>query len=88
MTKYYSDGEEWSPAEDESNMMYIVRNDKVYNKMIANTDLRSAFSEGYRYTVDGALRHHGIIESKFKPGTYVQKQGSKWVPVSPFAESN
>jgi hypothetical protein len=30
---------------------------------------------------------HGIIKSKFKPGKWVQKQGTQWVEVHPFGKT-
>lgn len=83
MGRYYSDGEYWSPADDEANLMFICLNGRVYQKMIDNYDCWQAYYEGYRHSPEDALRAAGIIKSKFKD-VWVQKQGTRWVEVHPF----
>jgi hypothetical protein len=71
---------------DESNLMYVYDDGvgRVKQRMINNHEERSAHQEGYRQTPEDALRIHGIIRSKFKPGKWVQKQGTQWIEVHPF----
>ena len=71
---------------DESNLLYIYKNDRVHQAMISNRVEREARAQGYRDTPEQALKMHGIVKSKFKPGKWVQKQGDKWVPVYPFGK--
>jgi hypothetical protein len=90
------DRDEWSskqgfdrPARDmsdESNLLYIYKNDRVHQAMVSNRNEREARAQGYRDTPEQALKMHGIVKSKFKPGKWVQKQGDKWVPVYPFGK--
>jgi hypothetical protein len=73
---------------DEANLWY--RYDKTDGRlkqaMIANLDEPNARSQGYRDSIDGALRVAGIIRSKFDPKKFVQKQGNGWVTVYPFGK--
>jgi hypothetical protein len=69
---------------DESNLLYVYKNDRVHQAMISNVHEREARAQGYRDTPEQALKMHGIIRSKFKPGKWVQKQGTQWVEVHPF----
>jgi hypothetical protein len=71
-------------VDDESNLMYIYKDGKLKQSMIDNRDERSAHAQGFRGTKEAALKVHGIIKSKFKPGKWVQKQGTQWVEVHPF----
>jgi hypothetical protein len=73
--------------DDESNLLYIYKNDRVHQAMISNRVEREARAQGYRDTPEQALKMHGIIRSKFKPGQWVQKQGNSWVTVHPFGKS-
>jgi len=70
--------------DDESNLLYIYDNERVKQKMISNRVEREARAQGFRDTPEQALKLHGIIKSKFKPGKWVQKQGTQWVEVHPF----
>jgi hypothetical protein len=72
---------------DESNLLYIYKNERVHQSMISNRVEREARAQGFRDTPEEALKMHGIIRSKFKPGKWVQKQGSQWVEVQPFGSS-
>ena len=71
---------------DESNLLYIYKDGRVKQRMVSNTVEREARAEGFRDTPEQALKMHGIIKSKFKPGKWVQKQGTQWVEVFPFGE--
>ena len=73
---------------DESNLLYIYKNDRVMKRMVSNTVEREARAQGFRDTPEQALKMHGIIRSKFKPGKWVQKQGDQWVDVYPFGKPN
>ena len=69
---------------DESNLLYIYKNERVHQSMISNRVEREARAQGFRDTPEEALKMHGIIRSKFKPGKWVQKQGTQWIEVHPF----
>ena len=71
---------------DESNLLYIYKNDRVHQAMISNQHEREARAQGYRDSIEQALKLHGIIKSKFKPGKWVQKQGNSWPEVFPFGK--
>jgi hypothetical protein len=77
-----------NPAEDESNLLYIYKNGRVHQSMISNYNEREARAQGFRDTPEQALRVHGIIQSKFKPGKWVQKHGTQWVEVHPFGKAD
>ncbi len=72
--------------DDEANLLYIYRDGRVKQRMVSNYEERSARAEGFRDSVEQALKLHGIIRSKFKPGKWVQKQGTQWVEVHPFGK--
>ena len=72
--------------DDESNLLYIYKNDRVHQAMISNRNEREARAQGFRDTPEQALKMHGIIKSKFKPGKWVQKQGNSWPEVFPFGK--
>ena len=72
--------------DDESNLLYIYKNDRLHQAMISNRVEREAREQGFRDTPEQALKMHGIIRSKFKPGKWVQKQGDSWVEVHPFGK--
>jgi hypothetical protein len=72
--------------DDESNLLYIYKNDRIMQKMVSNRVEREARAQGYRDTVEQALKMHGIIRSKFNPKKWVQKQGTQWVEVHPFGK--
>jgi hypothetical protein len=72
--------------DDESNLLYIYTDGRVKQKMVSNRVEREARAQGFRDTPEQALKMHGIIKSKFKPGKWVQKQGTQWVEVYPFGE--
>jgi hypothetical protein len=72
---------------DESNLLYIYKDGRVKQRMVSNTVEREARAEGFRDTPEQALKMHGIIKSKFKPGKWVQKQGDSWSEVFPFGNS-
>jgi len=71
---------------DEANLMYRydTGDGKVKQRMIDNHDEKSAHQEGFRDSIESALKMHGIIRSKFDPKKWVQKHGDKWVQVHPF----
>ena len=71
---------------DESNLLYIYKDGRVKQRMVSNTVEREARAEGFRDTPEQALKMHGIIRSKFKPGKWVQKQGDQWMEVFPFGK--
>jgi hypothetical protein len=73
--------------DDEANLLYIYKNERVHKAMISNRVEREARAQGFRDTPEEALRMHGIIKSKFKPGKWVQKQGTQWVEVHPFGKT-
>jgi hypothetical protein len=75
---------------DESNLWYIYDNTsgKVKQRMVHNLDEPKARSMGYRDSIEDALKVAGIIRSKFDPKKWIHKQGTKWVPVSPFGQSD
>lgn len=75
-------------VDDEANIMYRYNHEtgKLVQKMIDVRDERSAKAEGWRYEWKDALRTANIIQSKFDPKKFVQKQGNKWVPVNPFKD--
>jgi len=70
----------------ESNLLYIYKDGRVKQRMVSNTVEREARAEGFRDTPEQALKMHGIIRSKFKPGKWVQKQGDQWMEVFPFGK--
>ena len=72
--------------DDESNLLYVYKDGRVMQKMVSNRVEREARSQGYRDSPEQALKMHGIIRSKFKPGKWVQKQGDQWVEVFPFGK--
>jgi hypothetical protein len=72
--------------DDESNLLYIYKDGRVMQKMVSNRVEREARSQGYRDTPEQALKMHGIVKSKFKPGKWVQKQGDSWPEVFPFGK--
>ena len=72
--------------DDESNLLYIYTDGRVKQKMVSNRVEREARAQGYRDTPEQALKMHGIVKSKFKPGKWVQKQGDSWVTVYPFGK--
>ena len=72
--------------EDESNLMYIYKDEHLKQAMIDNQDERQAHNQGFRDTKEAALKLHGIIRSKFNPKKWVQKQGAQWVQVYPFGK--
>ena len=74
---------------DEANLMYRydTGDGKVKQRMIDNHDEKSAHREGFRDSIESALKAHGIIRSKFDPKKWVQKQGDKWLQVFPFGNS-
>jgi hypothetical protein len=72
---------------DESNLLYIYKNNRVHQSMISNRIEREARAQGFRDTAEQALKMHGIIRSKFDPKKWVQKQGDKWLQVFPFGNS-
>jgi hypothetical protein len=73
---------------DESNMMYRFNPEtgRLGQRMIHNNEERAAHQQGYRDSHEAALKVHGIIKSKFKPGKWVQKQGNSWPEVHPFGK--
>ena len=71
---------------DESNLLYIYKDGRVKQRMVSNTVEREARAQGFRDTPEQALKMHGIIRSKFKPGKWVQKQGDQWMEVFPFGK--
>lgn len=71
---------------DESNLLYIYQDGRVMQKMVSNRNEREARAQGFRDTPEQALKMHGIIKSKFKPGKWVQKHGTQWVEVHPFGK--
>jgi hypothetical protein len=73
---------------DESNLLYIYKDGRVKQRMVSNTVEREARAQGFRDTPEQALKMHGIIPSKFKPGKWIQKQGDQWVDVYPFGKPN
>ena len=72
--------------DDESNLMYIYKDGRLKQAMIDNRDERRAHAQGFRGSQESALKLHGIIRSKFKPGKWVQKQGTQWIEVHPFGQ--
>ena len=72
--------------DDESNLMYIYKDGRLKQRMIDNREERQAKAQGFRDSQEDALKVHGIIRSKFKPGKWVQKQGTQWVEVHPFGQ--
>lgn len=73
---------------DESNLLYIYKNDRVHQAMISNRVEHEARAQGYRDTPEQALKMHSIIRSKFDPKKWVQKQGNSWTQVFPFGKSD
>lgn len=75
-------------VDDEANLMYRYKPEtgKLVQKMVDVRDERQAKAEGWRYEWKDALRTANIIQSKFDPKKFVQKQGGKWVPVNPFKD--
>jgi hypothetical protein len=73
---------------DESNMMYRFNSEtgRLGQRMIHNNEEQVAHRQGYRDSHESALKVHGIIRSKFKPGKWVQKQGNSWAEVHPFGK--
>jgi len=72
---------------DESNLLYIYKNNRVHQAMISNRVEQEARAQGYRDTPEQALKVHNIIRSKFDPKKWVQNQGGKWVVVHPYGET-
>lgn len=72
--------------DDESNLLYTYKDGRVMQRMVSNRVEREARAQGFRDTPEQALKMHGIIKSKFKPGKWVQKQGTQWIEVHPFGE--
>ena len=74
---------------DEANLMYRYNAEtgRLGQRSISNHDERTAHHHGYRDSPEEALKVHGIIKSKFKPGKWVQKQGNQWVEVHPFGKA-
>jgi hypothetical protein len=79
-------GRQHREVDDEANLMYIYRDGRVKQRMISNHEEHSAHAEGFRGSIESALKLHGIIRSKFDPKKWVQKQGSQWTQVFPFGE--
>jgi hypothetical protein len=73
---------------DEANLLYIYSDGVLKQKMISNHVEHEARARGFRDTPEQALKMHGIIRSKFKPGKWVQKQGTQWVEVHPFGQQD
>lgn len=75
-------------VDDEANLMYRYNTEtgKLNQKMVDVRDEREAKAMGWRYEWKDALRVANIIQSKFDPNKFVQKVGTKWVPVNPFKE--
>lgn len=73
---------------DEANLMYRYNTEtgRLGRRSISNHDERAAHHQGYRDSPEEALKVHGIIKSKFKPGKWVQKHGTQWVEVHPFGK--
>jgi hypothetical protein len=71
---------------DESNLLYVYKNERVQQAMISNHVEREARAQGYRDTPEQALKIHGIIRSKFHPNKWIQKHGTQWVEVYPFGK--
>jgi hypothetical protein len=73
---------------DEANLMYRYNAEtgRLGQRSISNHDERAAHHQGYRDSPEEALKVHGIIKSKFKPGKWVQKQGNSWPEVFPFGK--
>ena len=73
---------------DESNMMYRFNSEtgRLGQRMIHNNEEQVAHRQGYRDSHESALKVHGVIRSKFKPGKWVQKQGNSWAEVHPFGK--
>jgi hypothetical protein len=71
---------------DESNLWYIYHDGRLKQRMIHNDEERAAHRHGYRDSIEGALKTHNIIRSKFDPNKFVQKQGTKWIQVYPFGQ--
>jgi hypothetical protein len=59
--------------EDESNLMYIYKDEHLKQAMIDNQDERQAHNQGFRDTKEAALKLHGIIRSKFNPKIIILK---------------
>lgn len=75
---------------DEANLFYRYDSSdgRIKQRMIDNNEERQAFAQGYRGTIEQALRVHNIIRSKFDPKKFKQKQGTQWVTVYPFGKPN
>lgn len=73
-------------VDDESNLMYIYKDGRLKQRMVDNHEERSAKAQGFRDSQKAALAVAGIIPSKFKPGKWVKKEGTKWVEVFPFGK--
>jgi hypothetical protein len=75
---------------DEANLFYRYDSSdgRIKQRMISNDEERQAFAQGYRGTIEQALRVHNIIRSKFDPKKFKQKQGTQWVTVYPFGKPN
>lgn len=75
-------------VDDEANLMYRFNTEtgKLNQKMVDVRDEREAKAMGWRYEWKDALRAANIIQSKFDPNKFVQKQGDKWVPVNIFRD--
>jgi hypothetical protein len=88
MAKYYSDGERWSPAEDESNVYYYVEDGRLYSRSISNSEpeARRPWAYGFYDTHAEALRKSNIIRSKFDSSKWIQKIDNKWVQAFPYGQ--
>ena len=73
---------------DESNLMYRFNPEtgRLGQRMIHNNEEQVAHRQGYRDSHESALKAHGIVRSKFKPGKWVQKQGNSWTEVFPYGK--
>jgi hypothetical protein len=72
--------------DDEANLFYIYKDGRVKQRMVDNRDERTARAQGYRDSIEQALRVHNIIRSKYDANKWIQKQGDKWVQVHPFGQ--
>jgi hypothetical protein len=80
-------GRQHREIDDEANLMYIYKDGRVKQRMVSNHEERAAKSEGFRDSVESALKLHGIIRSKFHQGKWVQRQGNQWVEIHPFGKA-
>lgn len=74
--------------DDEANLLYVYKDGRVKQRMVSNHEERAARAEGYRDSIEQALRVHGIIRSKFDPNKFIQKVGHKWIEVHPFGKKD